>query len=274
MTTLAMPERWTFGAVDLSSYAVRLAALTDADSMPDLRGDDVAIPHRVGRFATAKTYDGRRIALALWIGHQPADGVEVVAPDVQARANLDSLVATLSRRSRQALTRRMPDGTTRTAMAEAVSVQVPEYPVSNEALPVVVDFYLADPWFYGAALAPTQAVAASPTTFTVTNPGSVDAQHLVIDFAGALSNPRLANLTIDPSGGYYVEGLVTVAGGTHLVIDTWAATALNNALNAIGSVRHSGGLEFFRLVPGVNSLRATTGTLGGSVTITYSPAFA
>lgn len=274
MTTLAMPERWTFGGVDLSSYAIRLSALNDIDTLPDLRGEDVAIPQRIGRYPVGKQFDGRRQGLALWIGHQPADGVEVVAPAAQARANLDALVRVLSRRSRQALTRYMPDGTTRTAMAEVVSMQVPDYPVANEAMPLVVDFYLADPWYYGAQVSPVQAIAASPTDFIVTNAGSVDAGRLVIDFLGPLSNPRLANLTIDPSGAYYVEGLVTVPAATHLIIDVALATALNNAVNAIGSIRHSGGVEFFRLVPGANSLRATTGTLGGSVTITYSPPYA
>ena len=59
--------------------------------------------------------------------------------------------------------------------------------------------------------------------------------------------------------------------------DVWrfsAATALNNGLNAIGSVRHSGGMALLQVEPGANTLRITTGTTGGQVTATLKPPYA
>jgi len=107
----------------------------------------------------------------------------------------------------------------------------------------------------------------------VTNAGTVPAEKMVLDFLGPISNPRLANLTLDAGGAWYVEGLVTVAAGEHLLIDTGLWTATNGGLEAIGSIRHSGAFVFFRLAPGPNSLRVTATSPGGSLTITYSSAY-
>ena len=96
---------------------------------------------------------------------------------------------------------------------------------------------------------------------------------LVLTFTGPIANPKLINLTIDGGAMFYVETLVTVASGKLLVIDCSAFTAANDGVNAIGSVRHSGAFEFFRLQPGVNSLRVTSTSPGGSLAIAYSPPY-
>ena len=92
-------------------------------------------------------------------------------------------------------------------------------------------------------------------------------------FTGPISNPRLTNLTIDAGASFYVEALVTVASAKVLVIDCGAFTAANDGVNAIGSLRHSGAFEFFRLQPGANSLRVTATSPGGSLAIAYSPPY-
>jgi len=191
----------------------------------------------------------------------------------QARANLDALYAIFGDRTPGALVRVMPDASERTATAEVVAVGDINDTFGGEALGIVVDFLLADPLFYGAAVSPSEATASSPTNFNLTNAGSVSTHRPVLTFTGPISNPRLINLTIDSGAGFYVECLVTVASGELLVIDCGAWTATNNGVNAIGSIRHSGAFEFFRLVPGVNSLRVTSTSPGGSLAIAYAPSF-
>lgn len=273
MTTLLLPERWAFAGVDLSSYATLVRQIVDVDSLPGLRGEDTPVPSRDGRYPGGKRFDSRRQALQLFVSSLPPDGVPVVADDTQARINLDALLAVLSRRSRGALVRTMPDGSTRTAMAEVVQASVPDYPVGTSAFMLVVDFLLSDPWYYGADVTADDTIAASPTDLVLAHPGTVDGSRLVLDFTGPLSNPRVANLSIDPAGGFYVEALVTVGAGLHLIVDVWAATALNDGLNAVGSIRHSGAFEWLRAQPGDNTMRVTATGVGGDASITLSPPY-
>lgn len=274
MTTIALPERWTFRGVDLSTYA-RVIRRVEADNLPPLRGDNIVVPAVTGERWARKRAGARRTGLALYVLGQDDAGV-VTEPTAlrQARANLDALYAVLGLRTTGSLVRIMPDGSTRTAAAEVVGIEVADNPVGGEALGIVVDFELADPWFYGATVVSgPQAIAASPTNFAIAYAGTVESHRLLLDFLGPIANPRLANLSVDAGGAYYVECLVTVAAGEHLLIDTGLWTAYNDVDLAIGSIRHSGGFEFMKLLPGSNNLRVTATSPGGSLTTTFAPAY-
>ena len=274
MTNLAMPERWRFTTVDLSTYAVLVRKVDGVDELPDLRGENRVVPAITGRRWARKRMDQKRLTLAVWVTSANAGGTLTEPTNArQVRANLDSLHALFSGRTAGALVRVMPDGSERTANAEVVAVGNIEDGYAGEAIGLTVDFLLADPVFYGAAVNPSQAIAASPTNFNLTNPGSTSTHRPVLTFTGPIANPRLINLTIDAGGSFYVEALVTVASAKLLVIDCGAFTAANDGVNAIGSIRHSGAFEFFRLEPGANSLRVTATSPGGSLGIAYSPPY-
>jgi hypothetical protein len=274
MTHLAMPEQWRFRGVDLSTWAVMVRSVDGADEHPPLRGENTAVPSIAGRRFARKAPDQRRIALALYVQSMAADGTRAEATNErQVRANLDALYAVLGLRTQGALVRVMPDGSERTAQAEVVAVGSIEDSFGKHAIGLTADFLLADPYMYGAPASTTQAAPASPADFTVVNAGSAATHRAVLTLTGPLANPRLANLTIDPGGAFWCECLVTVAAGTDLVVDCGAWTALNDGVNAIGSVRHSGAFEFFRLDPGANSLRLTATSAGGSVRLDWSPPF-
>lgn len=275
MTTLALPERWRFRGVDLSTYAVLVRQVDGVDEAPPLRGENLVVPAITGRRFARKRADQRRLSLALWVQSMNADGgLTAATNERQVRANLDALWAVFADRTAAALVRVMPDGSERTATAEVVDVGNIEDEFAKQAVGLVVDFLLPDPWFYGAAATSSQAIAGSPTNFSVTNPGTVATHRVIATVTGPIANPRLANLSIDAGGAFYVEALVTVAAGKQLVIDGGAWTATNDGANAIGSVRHSGAFEFFRLLPGANSLRVTSTSPGGSVELAYSPPYA
>ena len=274
MTHLPMPEAWRFKSVDLSTYATLVRRVDGVDAFPDLRGENRVVPSITGRRHAGKQHDQRRLTLALWVNSLDAGGTLTEPTNArQARANLDALYALFGDRVAGALVRVMPDGSERTAIAEVVAVGDIEDEFGHEGYGIVADFLLADPAFYGGGSYATQAIAASPTNFSVTNAGSLATHRPIITFTGPISNPRLINLTLDSGAAFYVECLVTVASAALLVIDCGAWTALNDGVNAIGSIRHSGAFEFFRLVPGANSLRVTATTPGGSVRLDWSPPY-
>lgn len=274
MTNLAMPERWRFRTVDLSTYAVLVRHVDGVDELAPLRGENRVVPAITGRRWARKRMDQKRLTLVVWVtSANAAGGLTETTNQRQTRANLDALHALFGDRTAGALVRVMPDGSERTATAEVVAIGNLEDGWAGEAIGLTVDFLLADPLFYGAPATATQVISASPTNVTLTNAGSTSTHRPVLTFTGPVSNPRLANLSVDPGGAFYVEALVTVASAKQLVIDCGAWTATNDGVNAIGSLRHSGAFEFFRLEPGANSLRVTASSPGGSLAIAYSPPY-
>jgi hypothetical protein len=271
MTTFAVPERWTFGGMDLSTRAYMARAIDGPDDAPPLRGENSPFAALPGRRHMGKLEDSRRMGIGLYIFGLNADGgLDEPTEAEQARANLDALQVVLGRRYQQNLVRLMPDGSTRTALAECVDWQ--QYKPKDiggdmALLGGVADFLLADPWFYGAVVPDAnRAVGASPTNFTLTNPGTTGARRVALDFLGPIVSPRLTNA----SNTVYVECLVTVASTKHLLIDCSAFTALNDGANVVGSIRHLGAYEWMRLDPGDNSMALTSSGFTGATTLSTS----
>lgn len=271
MTTLAISaDRWTFGGLDLSSYAYLVSVVTGADEFPKLRGEDAPFTGLPGRRPLGKLADSRRLALGLSVTPLSAAGTLVEPTNRrQARKNLDELYAVLGKRAQQALVRYLPDASSRTAMAEVIDVSAFTDPYSGELFGLVVDFALADPYLYGADVVVAGATPASPTDLSLTHPGTVRGGKLVLDFTGPIADPRVTNV----GNGQYVEALVAVAATKHLLIDVAAFTALNDGANAIGSIRHSGAYRFLELDPGTQTLRVSATTPGGSLSVTFSPPY-
>lgn len=272
MTTLTIaPDRWTFDGTDLSTYAYMVRSVDGGEDLPELRGDDIAVPNLPGRRWASKLPDRRRFALALYVAPMDASGALVEPTQAeQAQANLDALRTVFARPGQRALVHHLPDTTTRTAQAEAVRFQSVTPIAGRRGWMAVVDFQLADPYFYGSDVVDAaRSIAASPTDFALVHPGSVRTNDVLLNFVGPISNPRLTNLT----NGLYVECLVTVAGATSLIIDCAKFIATNDGLNAIGSIRHSGDFRWLIIEPGSNSLRVTATSPGGTLTTTVAAPF-
>ena len=271
MTTIAVQaDRWLFDSTDLSTYSVIVQKVGDAEDLPGLRGDDIAVPNLPGRRWAPKLPDSRRFTLAMWVSDMDAAGT-VTAPSApeQAQANLDALRTLFARPGLRALAHVLPGGSTRTAQAEVVGVQVAEPNGGRLSHILMVDFALPDPYFYASSVVDSaRAIAASPTDFTLTHPGSVRTNRVTFDFVGPISNPRVLQTT----SGIYVECLVTVASAKHLIIDCERFTATNDGVLAIGSIRHSGDFRWMVIEPGAQTLRVTATSPGGTLTTTaYAP---
>jgi hypothetical protein len=261
MTTILLaPDRWTFGGLNLSTYAYLVRKVDGADEFPALRGEDPPFAGLPGRLSLGKLDDARRLALALYVFPMDAAGALVEPTAVrQARVNLDALYAILGHGGQQALVRILPDASSRTAQAEVVAVSDFTDEVSGLVLGLVADFYLADPYFYGADVVDERTIPATSTPVTFTHPGNVRGHRVLFDFLGPITNPRVTHTT-----GIWVQYTGAVAGTKHLVIDCEAFTALKDGANVIGSITHSGAFEFFRVEPGANVLSVTGSAMDGN----------
>jgi hypothetical protein len=269
MTTLAIQQdRWTFRGTDLSSYTVLVRAVDGAEDLPVLRGGNIPIPNLAGQRWAPKLPDAKRLALALHITDMNASG-GLTEPTVfrQAQENLETLRTLFATNGEGALVHYLPDGSSRTAQAEVVRFQSVDALHGRVAFMAIVDFELADPYFYAADVVDSgRSIAASPTDFVLTNPGEARTHRVLFDFTGPISNPRVENL----ANGVYVECLVTVASATHLLVDCELFTAQNDGVNAIASIRHSGDFRWMLLEPGAQTLRVTATSPGGTLTTTAS----
>jgi hypothetical protein len=267
VTTLAVQaDRWTFRGTDLSSYSVLVAKVDGAEDLPILRGDNIPVPNLPGQMYAPKLPSTKRLALALHVTNMDASGGLTSPTQLrQAQTNLEALRKLFSIPGLGALVHVLPDGSSRTAQAEAVRFQSVEAEYGRHAFSAIVDFELADPYFYGANVVDSaRSIAASPTDFTFTNPGEQRTNRVIFDFVGPIANPRITQQTT----GIYVECLVTVASAKHLVIDCGLFTATNDGVNAIGSIRHSGDFRWILVEPGAQTLRVTATSPGGTLTTT------
>jgi hypothetical protein len=275
MTTIAVPDRWLFGGVDLSTYAQAVTKINEGGGLPTPRGANYLTPSLPGRRHVPKADDEDRIALALVVAGANAAGAYdggVTTDADQAQKNLDALKVVFGRRHLlQSLVHVLPDGSQRTGQAKVADLTVAAIE-GGGAFTAIVDFELPDPYLYGADVVDaTRAIAASPTDFVLTHPGGARGHRVALDFLGPISNPRVTNLLT----GVYVECLVTVAATKHLVIDCEAFTASNDGVYAGGSIRHSGDFRWLLLEPGAQTLRVTgTGLTGATrLTTTFKPPY-
>lgn len=267
MTTLAIAaDRWTYGGTDLSTYATLVRTLESVEDFGNLRGDDISVPNLPGRRWKPKLPDSRRLGLGLLITDMnAAGGLTEPTGSEQAQANLDALRTLFARPGQYPLVHHLPDGSTRTAQAEVIGFTATDQRGRREGFLAVVDFSLADPYFYGPDLTDlARSTASSPTAFNLVLPGTVRSSGVLLEYTGPISNPRLTNTL----NGIYVECLVTVAPATVLTIDCANMTADNDGVNAIGSIRHSGDFRWMIVEPGTNPMEVTSTSPGGSLDTT------
>jgi hypothetical protein len=264
----AILNRWGFRGALLNRSDLRVRQMTGVNAVPALRGKDFLTMNRTGQLWVRKVSDSRRIALELLLTDVYRGG--------EIQTLLDELATLFADRAQGALVHYHPDGTVRTAQAEVVDWMPADSKANIGALYLgVADFHLSDPWFYTPAVAVTASIPSSPTSFSFTNPGNAypcgPQGTLTLDLLGPISNPVITNTT----NGVSVTINVVVAATKHLIIDVAAYTALNDGVNAIGSVQHSGATDFMVLQPGLNTLSVTgTGMTGATaITVTYTPPY-
>jgi len=268
-------ELWSFNSVSLNTLAWSVATeVSKGIGVPAKRGSNLKVPYAYGERYRAKMFDPRVISLPMAMrGVDKTTGL--IPPGKtekdQLFENIDYLSGVFTTRTQAALRRTWPDGTTiREAQAEVISeLDIP--PTVPLLTKFVVDFYLADPFFYGLTQKdePT-AIGATPKTWTHTNPGTAPAVKMTITLTGPLSAPKLENL----SNGVWLQYNGAIGAGESVVINTAAFTMTKGATNMISALRHQGSPLWMILERGSNSMKVTCDAApSGSVRMQYYPAY-
>lgn len=262
MTVLAVPEIWTFGGYNFSTYAALVESVLGADVMPSPRGSDWARAGQHGQFYLEKPYDARKITLLIWVLPRDASNGITGTDRAQARANLDALYTIFGMSGQQALTRTMPDGSVRQVLAKAYVSNIND-PVSGELLGLTVDFICADPFWYSALTAgSTTTVNTSPKALTVNNAGSFITNHFQWHLVGTFTNPRIDNQT---NGEFLALSPLVMAAAKILDIDCYAGTVVYDGTDVSALLTHGGSRNLMDLNPGNNTISVTTAVTGGTI---------
>lgn len=255
----------TYDGVDLqeADASLFLEIREGLGRLSSLRGGDVPHPGLPGARARNRIADVLNLELTGWMKEATlsdfAVARRVLAGLFRPSKGLRSLTATLEDGTVISIpARAMPDG-----------IDYGDEPAGTRTVNVALEA-MDPPYWRGVEVADlARAFPASPTNYTLTNPGNERTHEITFEIAGPVTNPRVTALT----SGIYVEALLVVPAGQTLVIDGRAFTALLNGVQAVGSIRHSGARQWMLLEPGANSMRLTATTPGGTVTSRFRPVY-
>lgn len=264
-------EYWDVDGTPLNTMAKNIETLTGRGGIPELLGDNIQVPYKVGRIWRPKEPDSRTLTLAMWVIGCDNDGgypTGDVAQHKLFNENWDGLKRLFFVRRRQlSVTKRweMNSGMkVATALAEPAGTMEPSMFHRNGAK-FVVDLLLADPFFYGPNVV-TNIPLSTPTV--VNNDGHDYALKMSIRFNGPLTNPVLTNSTPDLDVILSYNGII--AGGAYVDFDTDLFTAKTNlGASVLANVTHDGALSWMELQPGNNTLTLTASAGSGNASVTF-----
>jgi hypothetical protein len=265
-------ETWTIDGVPLLSLASDVQRI-DGALAPPLRGDDRQYAFRPGKEFRPRVADSSSLTLGLWLIGQDGAG----STTAQYEANYAGSERVLRRLLR-------PDGGgefsisktwvddlgTHTATGHGIAGSLERQRAGRHAGRVTVDIGMADPFFYGSAVAVALPVGVP---VAVDNPGDDATTAVVLDFAGPLSNPTVTNSTLDPD--VWVKFGTDLASGDGLSADVLATSVLrdSDAANLIGAVTHSGARAWLGLRRGSNTVKLSADSGAGSAALTFQPVY-
>lgn len=262
-----MAQSWTFDGEDLNTYAYNVRLLGAPLSIPARRGANVLVPGRTGRQHVDKRHDERTMSLAMFVRDIPPAGGS--SSEAQLLANLDALRGLFARSGQRTLTHAM-GGSSRSAQAEVISAVPFEPQGSANVYSFLVEFVLADPWWYAPSetvIGPT-SITGTPQEISLSNGGTARAEAATFTIGGAITDPKLA------IGSTYVQYTGTVAGGETLEIFCESWTALLDGEDESGNISHAGDLCWLPIPSGSSTLVVTGSSISGaSVTVAFTAAY-
>lgn len=263
-----MAQDWEYNGVNLTRHGFNIQYLGAPLNTAPFRGDNIVVPHKVGRLNTAKWPDQRIVSLSMWVKDIPVDAG---TPSTEANmlANLDTLRQLFGAPGQHTLKHSF-GSITRLAQAEVVN-QVEFRPEgTNNVYRLVVEFLLADPWWYAESattVGPT-SIVSNPQNITVTNAGTYQVDDAMITTVGEIVNPKFT------VGSRWVQYTGTVPAGGTLVVNCGAFTAALNGANVTGDISHVGGVEWLLIQPGANTFTVSSSSMGTpAVTVSFTAPF-
>lgn len=257
-----MATTWKYDSTSLSTYG-KVWMVDGYPGMPPKRGNDYTLPFQHGAVATAKYYASRVITFGIVIQE---------STPALFQAQLEALQTLLSPRAVQPLEVTTESGSIRTAQATLDGELTVDY-ITDRRAKVIFGLTLADPFFYAGSLTSnTTTIDATPKTYSVSNPGTVEARKITITLEGPLEDPTIT------ANGVSLTYTGALIGGDTVVIDTtdpYNYTAIKNGTdNVIGAISNSGSSALMVLEAGSNSISVTSvSPTTGTVSIDFYAPF-
>jgi hypothetical protein len=275
--TNSTTEYWDVDGVSLQTLAFDIeSAGGDRMAPPELRGNDLVIPHRYGKMWLPKQVDSRIISLDMWVIGCDEDGNPPTGSAIREfDENFRKLRQLLWTPGRQfTLTKRFyVDGVLKTASAlgQYAGGLKPNMTGRSRAA-FNVDIELADPYFYSEAEVVNLNTSATPLNVTVE--GDAATRKIILDVNGPRENVNIRNNTM----GIEVElhSDLNTDDVAEIDIDKYTSKTTPDGMaqfKSTGSIRHSGDASWLLLQPGVNAIEVTSDTGIGLVTMTYQAAW-
>lgn len=271
-------EYWDVDGTSLSQLGWNVETVGgDRWDLPRRRGDNVRFAYNPGTSHRNKIADARTISLRMWmVGLQPNGAV----PENMIRQFNDNweylrrLVwkangAQVALTRRRRLTSAAPVGNldpaaeieVTTALAEHVGTMTPTMNgrIRNQ---FVLEFLLADPFFYGPSEA-TELRTGVPRTVVNTGTDIAAYTRFSVEISdGPVLNPKLTNHSVSPAVVVAYTGQLEIGDVLSLNVSRFQARKHNVASgptssNVVGLITHSGARNWFGLMPGPNVLSLT-----------------
>lgn len=274
-------EYWDVNGTSLNQFCYAIKTYGGSRlAVPKLRGENALLPFRHGRMYKPKTPDSKVITLAMWVaGIDPATNQPASNQRTQFNDNWRALTDLFWSPGQQiALTKRWfqnassPVLMQATAMCELAGTMDPTMTGRTRA-DFGVDLLLADPFFYAPEV--TTSTIEVDEELEITNPGDVETWvNLEIAFHGELLRPTLWNLDLDPQVWMTVDTLVQPGYKVDVNVGDYTAIRNYDGAEISATVDHSGFRGWFKLNPGVNTIKLTSSGIGtGHAILKYRAAF-
>lgn len=269
-------DSWEWNGLSLNTRAWDVRALGAEEQVPPRRNENIVVPHRTGRTSVQKFIDERVYPLAGFV--KGCDSNLGGAMSGSALwTNLDTLRASFAIGQTHTLKCKNAAGTTRLATAE-IQQQVSFVPQGPDHYAFVVEFVMADPWWYAetaTTVGPT-TLTSSPQNVAVTNSGTYQAEKPTVTITGAITNPMLAYTWNTTS--CWVKYTGVVASGETLTVNCNTFTATLGTVDVSGNMSHDGAIWWLVLPTGVNTVTVTGSALGTAaaaptITISFTAAY-
>jgi len=265
-------QRWEFNGISLHTKAWSVIEVPEGIGTPGLRGTNIQIPFKNGKKFIKKRYSERNVMMAMWV--RGLDSITGAIPEGKSEKellyeNIDYLSSVFGKKGQHSLRRILPDGTVREAKAEVYrSAIFVKKPAGHAKFSV--EFQLADPFFYGVDLASeTKAIGSVNYEWNHTNVGTAPVTSVVITLRGPLESPKLECI----NNGIWLQYQGSIETDEIVVIDTGNFTCKKEGLNMIAALKHGGDAYWFILESGVNQMKLTGNTTGGTIKLEYFPAY-
>ena len=267
---------WEIDGVSLQTHCQNVESLAPKFGTRTLRGGNVPVAYKRGQVWRPKQVDQHALPLGMWVtgkntdGTQPLEGMER-----KVHENMTALQGlTWNDGTRQVeLTKKWHDPDTGVLMeATALAEPQPWEPEMRgpHSAKMVIDFLLAEPYFYG----PVQALTIPLNTATpVVVAGDVPTSRITLNFNGQLTTPILTNATPQPDVWVKVGSAIASGDDVFLDVEEYTAARVSDSANLVGAVTRSGARNWMALLPGTNTLTLTASAGAGTVDLTYAPAY-